>query len=241
MEMLPKGLQAYSYTGQRPRRTEGTGMQTGDHNYYSARALEYERVYTKPERQAELRLLKEYLPGFFSGLSVLEIACGTGYWTPYIAALAQTVCAIDSSQETLDVAHLKKLDIDRVRFLLADAMNLPADLGVFDACFCGFWWSHIPRQRASAFIASLHRFLAPGAKVLLLDNRYVEGSSTPISRQSVEGDTYQLRRLADGSRFEVLKNFPNEDELRAHIGARAITVKYTALQYYWYLEYQVCE
>jgi SAM-dependent methyltransferase len=214
-------------------------MQTGDRDYYSARALEYERVYTKPERQTELGLLKEYVPGFFSGSSVLEIACGTGYWTQYIAPLARAVCAIDSSQETLDVARTKNLAAGRVRFLLADAMNLPQDLGIFDACFCGFWWSHIPRRSASAFVVSLHRFLAPGAKVLLLDNLYVEGSSTPLYRQSPEGDTYQLRELADGSRFEVLKNFPDEDELRAHLGARAINVKYTDLQYYWYLEYEV--
>ncbi len=73
---------------------------------------------------------------------------------------------------------------------------------------------------------------------MLLDNLYVEGSSTPISRQDDAGNTYQLRHLADGSSYEVLKNFPTERELRTHLGFHAKAVKYTSLQYYWYLEYE---
>jgi len=43
-----------------------------------------------------------------------------------------------------------------------------------------------------------------------MDNRYVDGSSTPISERDADGNTYQRRRLADGSDNRVLKNFPTE-------------------------------
>jgi demethylmenaquinone methyltransferase/2-methoxy-6-polyprenyl-1,4-benzoquinol methylase len=214
-------------------------MQQVDQAYYSARAREYERVYAKPERQVELQLLRDVIPTRFSDLSVLEVACGTGYWTQYIANFARAICAVDLSADTLAMARAKNLDPDRVRFLISDAMALPIDLGRFESSFCGFWWSHISRTAISEFLGSLHLHLPPGAKVVLLDNLYVEGSSTPISRRSAEGDTYQLRQLSNGSSYEVLKNFPTEQELRIQLGARARRVKYTSLQYYWYMEYEV--
>ena len=207
--------------------------------YYSARAREYERVYAKPERQAELQVLRSVIPAFFSDRTVLEVACGTGYWTQYIAESARTICATDLSQDTLEMAKLKQLNSDRVRFAIADAMALPMDLGLFDSAFCGFWWSHISRKAIPAFLTSLHARLVPGAKVVLLDNLYVEGSSTPISRRSDDGDTYQQRLLSDGASYEVLKNFPTEGELRSDLDVGALRVRYTSLQYYWYVEYEV--
>jgi ubiquinone/menaquinone biosynthesis C-methylase UbiE len=207
--------------------------------YYSARAREYERVYTKPERQAELQVLRNVIPACFPDRAVLEVACGTGYWTQYIAEAARTICATDLSEDTLEVARLKQLSTDRVRFVVADAMALPIDLGHFDSAFCGFWWSHVSRAAIPAFLSSLHARLLPGAKVVLLDNLYVEGSSTPISRKSDDGDTYQQRFLSGGASYEVLKNFATEHELRVALGDRAKGVKYTSLQYYWYLEYEV--
>ena len=49
----------------------------------------------------------------------------------------------------------------------------------------------------------------------MLDNRYVEGSSTPVTERDADGNGYQLRKLADGSTHRVLKNFPTEAELEA--------------------------
>jgi hypothetical protein len=58
--------------------------------YYAQRALSHERVYDKPERQADLRAMKAWLPGHFEGRHGLEIACGTGYRTPFAAAMLGT-------------------------------------------------------------------------------------------------------------------------------------------------------
>lgn len=214
-------------------------MQQTDLAYYSARAREYERIYSKPERQVDLQVLRQVIPACFSNRSVLEMACGTGYWTQYIANIARDICAIDLSEDALALARAKNLNSDRVRFLIADAMALPTDLGVFESSFCGFWWSHIARAAIPVFLNSLHLHLSPGAKVVLVDNLYVDGSSTPVARRSEEGDTYQQRRLADGSSYEVLKNFPTEQELRTQLGRQVRCVKYTSLRYYWYLEYEV--
>ena len=56
--------------------------------YYAQRAAYYERVYFKPERQPDLRLMEAWLAEQFVGQQVLEIACGTGWWTRHGAARA---------------------------------------------------------------------------------------------------------------------------------------------------------
>jgi SAM-dependent methyltransferase len=208
-------------------------------DYYRRRAGEYESIYAKPERQADLALLRQRIPAALAGRRVLEIACGTGYWSTLVARTAASLVATDAGEEPMRIAQSKDYGRHRVRFELADAYSLSPALGTFDGALAVFWWSHIPRRRIGAFVASLHARLESGARVVLMDNRYVEGSSTPIAERDSEGDTYQLRRLADGSETRVLKNFPSETELRAALLPHARSLSYEALEYYWLAEYQL--
>lgn len=205
-------------------------------DYYAQRANEYEGIYAKPERQSDLRILRDLVGEFVAREHVLEIACGTGYWTQVMSRTAGSVMATDINTEVLDVARSKGLD-NRVRFLQADAYSLPVTSGKFTAGFSGFWWSHIPRARLADFLRGFHQRLSPGAKVLFIDNRFVEGSSTPISRTDAEGNTYQTRRLASGATYEVLKNFPDESELRCAVMEAATGVQIRCSRYYWALSY----
>jgi SAM-dependent methyltransferase len=210
-------------------------------NYYRQRAASYERVYAKPERQADLQALRAALPGFFAGRSVLEVACGTGWWTPLGARDARRWLATDLAPETLALAQAKPLPAG-VAFRLADALDLAgADLGEepFDAAFAGFWCSHLPRAALAPWLASLHARLAPGACVMLMDNRYVPGSSTPMSHTDAAGDSWQQRTLDDGSRHAVRKNFLARDETVAALGPRAQAAHWTDHTHYWVLTYHL--
>ena len=207
--------------------------------YYAARAREYEQIYDKPERQADLARLREVIPRYFAARDVLEIACGTGYWTQFIAPVARTITATDINPETLAIAQSKPFPSGRVRFDVADINALGPGYRNFTGAFAGFWWSHVPRAGLRAFIESLHKALSPGAVVVVLDNRYVEGSSTPISHVDAEGNSYQLRRLANGSQHTILKNFPTEAELVSEVDPYGRAIEYTGLDYYWLLKYEV--
>lgn len=207
-------------------------------DYYAKRAAEYERVYQKPERQADLALLRRFVAARMAGRQVLEIACGTGYWTEVYAPFARSVTATDLNEEVLDFARRKILPERRARFARADAFAPDTIPGEFDAAFAGFWWSHIAKQRLGGFLAGLHRRLPAGSRVLFIDNIHVDGSSTPLSRHDSEGNSYQTRQLESGERFDVLKNFPAEAELRAAVRLTSSRIEIKFFQYYWALCYQ---
>jgi demethylmenaquinone methyltransferase/2-methoxy-6-polyprenyl-1,4-benzoquinol methylase len=204
--------------------------------YYAARAREYDRVYDKPERQADLRVLQEWLPPLFRDSRLLEVACGTGYWTQFIAPQTRQIVAVDTSPETIAIAQ-SRVPRDKVFFLVADAYDLPRDQGPFDAAFAGFWLSHVPKKRQTDFLLGLSATVASGSTVVFVDNLYVEGSNQPISERDQEGNTYQLRTLDDGSVHRVLKNFPTETELRTLIEPFGHGIRFRRLDYYWAVQY----
>jgi demethylmenaquinone methyltransferase/2-methoxy-6-polyprenyl-1,4-benzoquinol methylase len=213
------------------------GVDAGLVDYYRRRAREYEAIYARPERQDDLAALRELVGRSFPGLRVLEVACGTGYWTQCIAEAAKAIVATDLADEPMRIARAKAFPRGNVEFVAADAYALAGALGRFDAAFAGFWWSHVPRERIEEFLASLHGRLEPGARVVLLDNNYVEGNSTPLAEVDAAGNTYQLRQLGDGSRIRVLKNFVTEEGLRTDLAPHAATFRFSALKYYWLAEY----
>lgn len=208
-------------------------------DYYGRRAAEYERVYAKPERQADLERVRAWLRAELAGHRILEIACGTGYWTATLAGVAEAIVATDASSEVLAVARSKAYPALRVEFAEADAYALGRVPGRFTAVFAGFWWSHVPLDRLPAFLAGVHARLPAGGRVVLLDNRYVEGSSTPISRRDAAGNTYQRRRLDDGSEHEVLKNFPTAPELAEVLEPASSGLAVAEFEYYWGASYKV--
>lgn len=127
--------------------------------------------------------------------------------------------------------------IPTIQFAEADAYTLDGISGDFTACLAAFWWSHIPKSKLPGFLSVLHSKLPPNALVVFVDNRYVEGSSTPVARTDAEGNTYQVRRLEGGQVYEVMNNFPTEDEVRGVLGESASDVQCTTLEYYWIVAY----
>jgi demethylmenaquinone methyltransferase/2-methoxy-6-polyprenyl-1,4-benzoquinol methylase len=214
--------------------TPGTDMQA----YYAARAPYYDAVYLKPERQADIAFLSAYLPERLAGRRVLEVACGTGYWTQFIARAAAALVATDAVAEPLEFARLRP-HAGNVRFLRADAYALPADLGLFDGAFAGLWFSHVPVESRTSFFRSLHARLQAGARVILIDNSQVQCRELPIVERDTAGNTYQVRQLRDGTHHRVLKNFPSEDELAALIAPVATEYHFRILDNFWLVEYEI--
>jgi demethylmenaquinone methyltransferase/2-methoxy-6-polyprenyl-1,4-benzoquinol methylase len=208
-------------------------------HYYSKRAAEYEQIYHTPERQHELDWLRRRIPELLKGRTVLEVACGTGYWTQFIARTARKVHACDINESVLEIAADKPIPKGRVNFFKADAVSLAGVPSGCDAAFAGFWWSHVKKSGIAQFVSNLSARLEPGARVVVLDNQFAEGSSTPISRRDAEGNTYQMRHLASGEQYEVLKNFPSSADLAEAVRPVAREAHLETLTYYWLLVFEL--
>ena len=92
--------------------------------YYAKRAASYEDVYAKSERQDDLPVVRDWVRNAVAGHRVLEVACGTGYWTEQLAQTAAFVLATDINEEVIEIAQSKKLPEEKVRFALADAFSV---------------------------------------------------------------------------------------------------------------------
>ena len=207
--------------------------------YYALRAGEYEKVYAYPEKQADIAWLRALLQRLLMGRRVLEVTCGTGYWTPAIAEVAASVLGTDLNASVLEIARGKSYPRKNIRFEIADAFHLEGVAGAFDAGFAGFWWSHVSRVRLGEFLEKFHGRLQPGALVVFADNNFVEGITHPMSDHvDDEGNTYSRRALESGRQYDILKNFPTETEVRAALEGRGTEVQHFNSAFYWCASYR---
>jgi demethylmenaquinone methyltransferase/2-methoxy-6-polyprenyl-1,4-benzoquinol methylase len=207
--------------------------------YYADRAYEYNKTYLRPERQKEIKKLHELLKRLFTDHLVLEIACGTGYWTKTIASVSKFITAVDINDEVLQIAKNRGIHSDKVIFVQDDVYLLKKIQGNFSGGFAGFWWSHILKSKLKQFIALFHSKLQSNALIVFIDNRRVKRSSTPISRIDIRGNTYQVRKLEDRREYEILKNFPTKKEIRNILGNEVKNLKIQFLKYFWVVSYNI--
>jgi SAM-dependent methyltransferase len=207
--------------------------------YYDRRAAEYEEIYVPRDvdHGRELGVLARALRESLSGRRVLEVACGTGYWTGALSHAAREVVAIDASLPMLAEAREKGFP-PHVRFLHGDAYDLASAGEGFDGALAMFWLSHVPRRRLGDFLGALHARLVPGARVFFGDNVYIPGLGGQFSGPDENGDTFKLRALADGSRHRVVKNYFTEDQLRELFAPRADELVLWRARYFWSATYQ---
>jgi demethylmenaquinone methyltransferase/2-methoxy-6-polyprenyl-1,4-benzoquinol methylase len=121
----------------------------------------------------------------------------------------------------------------------ADAYGLPFASNSCDCGFAAFWLSHVPRPDVGRFLENFAAHLRPGSPVLLIDTKWVAGYTRPVTRRDSDGNTYQIRTLQDGSRYEILKNYFTESELFAYL-APLCHVEVRELRYVWAVSATLC-
>ena len=209
-------------------------MKTDLITYYRDRAQEYEKIYEKPERKEDLEKVTQILKDVFSGKEVFEIACGTGYWTERIAQTARSIKATDINEAVLKIARSKSYSPTRVSFSMEDINHMKSGR-LYECLFGGFIWSHIKKQELAEFIEIVKKQVTPGGTLAFIDNNFVKGSSTLISRTDEFGNTFQRRMVENGTVFEVLKNFPNRRFIRKLLKQKAGDIQFIHLKFFWVL------
>jgi ubiquinone/menaquinone biosynthesis C-methylase UbiE len=203
-------------------------------SYYNDRAKEYDKVYLRPEEQGDLSAATAIFQKIFANRKVLEIACGTGYWTEQISKTAAFVFATDINKSMLDIA-MHRVNRPHVTFEIADMYNLRSDTR-FDGVFGGFIWSHILLQDLDQFLDKLSHLVIAGGDMVFIDSNQVEGTNHAkkrTTRTDQNGNTFQTRLLDNGTPYEVLKNFPTKDFLIQKLAAIATDIEFIPLEHYW--------
>jgi ubiquinone/menaquinone biosynthesis C-methylase UbiE len=185
--------------------------------YYRARAGEYDEWFLRQgrydrgpdHREAWLgevavveAALEQTLP---SGGDVLELACGTGWWTSRLAARHQRVMAVDASPEVIAI-NRERVKSDRVEYVVANLFKWVPPAGAFDALFFGFWLSHVPSAEFDAFWSTVKTALKPDGKVFFVDSLF-EQTSKARDHDPVDHSGVARRTLNDGREFRVVKIF----------------------------------
>ncbi|MFI0735909.1 class I SAM-dependent methyltransferase [Streptomyces sp. NPDC021225] len=168
--------------------------------YYRAGAAEYDRPYAEREELKRLLAAVDELP--IAG-DVLELACGTGQWTPRLAARARSVTAVDAAAEVLALARARTAS-PTVRFLEADLFTWRPPRR-YDTVFFAFWLSHVPPTRLPDFWNTVAAALAPGGRAIFIDDGPAAAAEEEVLAN--QPAPAALRRLDDGSQYRIVKVF----------------------------------
>ncbi len=200
--------------------------------YYEARAMHYDRAY-EGVAPAWVGAMVSDLQRALRGQRVLEVACGTGHWTRHAAAVADSVTAVDTSPTMRTIAADKLAELPNVTIFEGDAYDLGGLSGPFTGGLAMQWLSHVPAARRHEFFAGWHACLGPGSVVFLGDNQPTESWTT----HGV--DTYEPRKLSDGSSHLILKNYFTEADLRNIVAPYGEMLTLTMGEWWWWLSYRL--
>lgn len=170
---------------------------------------------------------------------VLEIAAGTGRLTRYLAERTgrhASLTATDLNPDMLAIAK-QKITNPSVKWMTANAMELPFDDNSFDCVFCQFGFMFLPDKQKG--FDEVYRVLKPGGQFLFSTWDKIENNSTAYIALQVVADflknnppsfyhvpysmhnTEELKQLMDTAHFRKIEIhrvcLPVESEKAMHI------------------------
>lgn len=190
--------------------------------YYRERASEYDEWFL---RQGRYDQGEEHTTAWFSEVSelqdvlaamqplgnVLELACGTGWWTEQLTKYADSVTAVDASDEVMKL-NAERTSSSKVTYLRADIFNLNLK-EKYDFIFFSFWLSHVPPERFDAFWQQLSSLLKPNGRVFFIDSVHKKEATSKDQVLPPQDATVAKRKLKDGREFEIVKIFYQAQKL----------------------------
>ena len=203
--------------------------------YYALLGEALEDKYLEPDMDEDIDDMSIHLGSVLAGHTVLELGCGTGFWTEVAAESAASVLAVDINASLVDIARERPMTEGKVSFRVADALDLPEDIGTFSAVLVSFLWSHLNKKEQEQLLATLKKRLGKDVLLVILDDAFVEGFSETIARTEPDGTTYQILTTPEGERIEVAKSYQSDSALRKRLGTVVKEIKIERIEFFWIL------
>src|SRR5688572_16378795 len=130
----------------------------------------YSWLRARAERSEFARLLDGAIPG---DARVLELGCGTGQMSLFLATAERTVIGADLTRASLELgaAAARRFDVKRVRFVETDLRSPGLRRGAFDVVYSSGVLHHTPEPRRA--FAAMAQLVKPGGIVVVgLYNTY---------------------------------------------------------------------
>lgn len=168
-------------------------------------------------------LVLAYCP---ASTNCLELASGSGLWTRPLLRVCQRITAVDTSPEMHTRNRARNGDT-RVEYVEANLFDYRPSVR-YELVFAGFWLSHVPPARFASFWAMVADALAPGGRVVMVDDgiRDAQGVSRFASDPTGSGAN---RRLPDGREFTIVKVAYAPEELETVLSGLGWVAKVTLL------------
>jgi len=204
-------------------------------DYYRARAAEYENIYYRkvPERRKEIEDHCDYVRRISENKTVLDLACGTGYWGKVASKTARELVGVDISIEMIKQAAQKSFGC-RADFVVSSLYDLPFGPQSFDLIILGFWLSHEPRQNYENLFKAVTHPLKTDGQIWMIDNNPpAEGPKSESAGADSNGNNLKHRRLENGDEFVIIKNYFETEDLKKIFSGRFRIIEFVHKKYYW--------
>lgn len=124
----------------------------------AGRIWNWESAAGKRRWERRVRMLTSHIT---PGMKVLELGCGTGYYTKELEKTGANITAIDISPDLLNAARSSIIS-DNVTFQIDNAYDMSFEDGVFDTVVGISVLHHLDMERA---LKEIYRVLKPGGTI----------------------------------------------------------------------------
>ena len=148
--------------------------------------------------------------------TVLDLGCGIGRVTRYVAPMCREIWAVDASETMLGYARERLAQLPNVRFALSTDLRFPeVESGSVDLAYSLLTLQHVEREHAFRLLQELHRVLRPGGTALLtypnfLSDQYLNAFLHYVEVDEVDNPARarfytaeEVARLLPAAGFEV--------------------------------------
>jgi ubiquinone/menaquinone biosynthesis C-methylase UbiE len=215
--------------------------------YYRARAPEYDQRLKDlkryislgggvanptddPETDRETVFALGELDRLLPARNVLELACGTGWWTQRLAQAAKHVTAVDAAPEMLNL-NRERVGAQNVEYVVADVLSWTPDRR-YDLIFFAFWLSHVPAAHFESFWDLIAGALAPGGHFFFIDeqlNKLGRVLETNLGPEIVK------RTTRDGRVFRAVKVYHRPATLQRTLRELGWDAQVRSCGHYFYI------
>lgn len=212
--------------------TEALFQRTTPSAWWTAQKFtaDHKAIRPTPYRYIEEHFLERYFREHLNGKDVLEIGCGTGYFTAKMARHARRVSGLDYNPDYVEIARRSwpESEYPNLRFQVGDITRLPGDRNLraesFDAIVLidTFLFLFDDRFQAdlhanrSAIMQNLRKLLKPDGALLVMDPHpfwltpWIGGPTNPVGVLT----EYRRRRFKVIPTIEELTGFLCENGMR---------------------------